>query len=79
MEFLKTFFPLSFGAKDQSSLITLIIMCVIGWVVCGVAGWLLGHIPILGVLCGIVLSLAGLYILVTLILGILVFTKVLQD
>lgn len=78
MELLKTFFPFSFGAKDKQGLITLIILFVIGVVICSVLGWLLGKIPVINIISGIVFWVAGLYLLVSLIIGILVFAGVLK-
>lgn len=78
MELLKTFFPFSFGAKDKQGLITLIILFVIGVVICSVLGWLLGKIPVINIISGIVFWIAGLYLLVSLIIGILVFAGVLK-
>ena len=78
MDLLKSIFPLSFGAKDSSSFITLLIICIIGSVACGVIGWLASPLPVIGWLVGIALGVAGLYIFITLILGILVFLKVLK-
>lgn len=78
MELLKTFFPFSFGAKDKQGIITLVVLFIIGVIVCSVLGWLLGNIPVINIISGIVFSIAGLYLLVSLIIGILVFAEVLK-
>ena len=79
MKNLKTFFPLSFGVKDNNAFITLIVTCIIGFVACGLIGWLIGLIPIVGIIAKIVTWIAGLYLVVTLVLGILVYLGVLKD
>lgn len=79
MELLKTFFPVSFGAKDNQSFITLIVLFVIGVVVTGILGWLLGKIPVIGIITNILFGLVGLYLLASLIIGILVFLGVIKD
>ncbi len=79
MELLKTIFPVSFGAKDNSSFITLLILFVIGCVISGVAGWLLSKIPVIGFIFSILFGLVGLYLLVSLIIGVLVFLGVLKS
>lgn len=79
MDLLKTFFPVSFGAKDNQSFITLLVLFVIGVVVTGLLAWLLGKIPILGIITNILFSLVGLYLLASLIIGVLVFLKVIKD
>ena len=78
MELLKTLFPLSFAADDKQSLIQLIITFIISWVVCAVGGWLLGMIPLVKIVAGIVFGIIGLYMFITLILGILVFLGILK-
>ena len=79
MELLKTFFPFSFGAKDKQGFITLLILFIIGEVVCAVLGWLLGKIPVVKIIAGIVFWIAGIYLLASLIIGLLVFLGVLKD
>ena len=79
MKNLKTFFPLSFTAKDNNSFITLLIIAVIGYVAAGICGWLLGKIPVIGFIIKLVAWLIGLYITATLVIAILVFLGVLKD
>ena len=79
MKNLKTFFPLSFTAKDNNSIITLLIIAVVGYVVVGLCGWLLGKIPVVGLIVKLVAWLIGLYITATLVIAILVFLKVIKD
>ena len=78
MNFIKSIFPLSFGAKDNSSFVTLLIICIIGMVGCSVIGWLVGFVPVIGFLARIVLWIADTYFFITLIIGILVYLKVLS-
>ncbi len=79
MKNLKTFFPLSFTAKDNNSFITLLIIAVIGYVAVGICSWLLGKIPVVGFIIKLVAWLIGLYITATLVIAILVFLGILKD
>ena len=79
MKNLKTFFPLSFTAKDNNSIITLIIIAVVAYVAVGICSWLLGKIPVVGFFIKLLAWLIGLYITATLVIAILVFLKVIKD
>ena len=72
MQKLYSFFPLSANVipgEPRSLLITTAIY-VLACVVLRVLGWALGWVPILGWLLNLVFSLAGIYCLAGLILGI---------
>ena len=79
MDTLKRFFPLSFKfAKDVANLIIgIIIYVVIGAVAPAILG-ILGFLPIIGWILGIVSSLVGIYCLAGIVIQILVFAKVLK-
>ena len=79
MDTLKKFFPLSFKfAKDVANLIIgIIIYLVIGAVAPAILG-ILGFLPIIGWILGIVSSLVGIYCLAGIVIQILVFAKVLK-
>lgn len=78
MDILKKYFKIAFGAKDKDSFLSLLIMVVIAAVVCSVAGWLLSKIPLIGWVFGLALGLCGLYLAITLVLGVLVFLGIIQ-
>ncbi len=78
MDTLKKFFPYSFGAKDVAGLIIKIIVLI---VVGAVAGWiisLLSSIPVVGVIFSLICGLVDLYVLVSIVLAILDYLKVLK-
>ena len=79
MDTLKKFFPLSFKfAKDVANLIIgIIIYVAIGAIAPAILG-ILGFLPIIGWILGIVSSLVGIYCLAGIVIQILVFAKVLK-
>lgn len=79
MDTLKKFFPLSFKfTKDVANLIIgIIIYVVIGAIAPAILG-ILGFLPIIGWILGIVSSLVGIYCLAGIVIQILVFAKVLK-
>ena len=79
MDTLKKFFPLSFKfAKDVANLIIgIIIYLVIGAIAPAILG-ILGFLPVIGWILGIVSSLVGIYCLAGIVIQILVFAKVLK-
>ena len=79
MAMLKQFFPYSFKGTDN--LVGLIIRCIILLVVGAVLTFLIGilrAVPVVGLLVGLVCGLIDLYILISIILAILNFLKVLK-
>lgn len=79
MDILKLIFPFSFTAKDNQSFIRLLVLFVIGVIVTFVLAWLLNFIPIVRILTNLIFGIVGLWLLVSLILGVLVFLGVLKD
>ena len=78
MDMLKKFFPYSFGADSVKALvIKIIILLVVGAVVGFVIGLLAG-IPIIGKLIALVGTLVDLYVLVSIVLAVLDYLKVLK-
>jgi len=79
METLKKFFPFSFTEKkDVAALVINIIIFVVIGVVIGVVMGLLGKIPVVGILTGIVGTVIDLYITATIVLSILHYCKVIK-
>ena len=86
MDMLKKYFPKSFGMTDVAKLvITIIVYLVIGIVLPAIAALvnvLLGGIPLIGAIVGIIVwvisSLIDLYVLVGIVLAVLDFCKVLK-
>ncbi len=78
MDMLKKFFPLSFNNKDVVSLvIKCIILLVVGLLI-GYAIKLVSLIPIVGILVGFVGGVVDLYILISIVLAILDYLKILK-
>jgi len=79
MDALKKIFPLSFKfAKDVANLIIgILIYVVIGAIAPAILG-ILGFLPVIGWILGIVSSLVGIYCLAGIIIQILVFAKVIK-
>ena len=88
MDILKKVFPLAFKKRDDvAALIIGILVQILVVIVAGLVIWLAtaitGWVPVVGALIGwilgIVSSLLGLYCLVSIILSILAYAKVLKD
>lgn len=80
MDSLKKIWPGAFAVKKEDSkkfVITLIAYIVIG-ALCGAIAGLLGFIPVLGWILGIVASIVDLYCFIGLILTILVYAQILK-
>lgn len=78
MEMLKKYFPYSFGAKSVADLVVkIIVLLVVGTVATWVIG-LLSGIPIIGLLVSLVCGLIDLYVLVSIVLSVLDYMKVLK-
>ena len=87
MDFLKKFFPYSFGIKDTSNFVVKIIVYVVAMIVggalLGIIGWLNSLLPaavagLLGVILGLVGGLINLYCTAGIVILILVFCKVIK-
>ncbi len=79
MELIKKIFPLSF--TEKKTLGALIINILIQFVVCAIAGVLIGifaSIPVVGIIIGFVGGFIGLYQIIGILLSILDYAKVLK-
>lgn len=78
MDMLKKFFPFSF--KSQG-LVNFIITLIVYLVIEAVLGWaiaVLAKIPVVGIICGLLGSLLGIYVLIGVVLAILNFLKIVK-
>ncbi len=94
MDLLKMLFPLSFvesfdallakfnlsfgGKKEVTTLIVKLVLYVVAMILSGVVFGLLGIIPLVGLLFGLIGWAVGLYALAGLVLAVLDFFKVLK-
>lgn len=78
METLKKFFPLSTSCTDNETFIRNIIIYVVAMVICALLFSLLGRIPLIGFLFGIIGWVVGLYLLVGIILAALLYFNILK-
>ena len=79
MDMLKKYFPLAFAAKkDITALVINIIIHIVINAVAGVAIALLVKIPLIGIIVSTVGGLVGLYFLISLVLSILDYLKILK-
>ena len=79
MEMLKKFFPYSFKSTNVKELLIVLVIYIIADAVCGAVIGLFGKIPVVGLLCGIVGTVVGLYFLVAIFLAILHFVGVFKE
>ena len=79
MDMLKKLFPLAFGAKkDIVALVINILIHIVVDAVLGIVVSLLAGLPLVGFVFGLIGSVLGLYFLVSLILSILHFLKIVK-
>jgi hypothetical protein len=79
MDMLKKLFPLAFGAKqDIVALVINILIHIVVDAVLGIVISLLAGLPLVGFVFGLIGSVLGLYFLVSLILSILHFLKIVK-
>lgn len=86
MDMLKKLFPRAFAATEQAklinALIVYIVIAVVGALVGFLVGTLLGWIPVIGLIVGLVLKIAGtivdVYAIGGVVLTLLVYFKVLK-
>lgn len=76
MDTIKKVFPYSFKASSVKDLIVTIIVYLIADLVCGFVIGLLGKLPLIGWLFGIVGWLAGIYFFVGIVIAVLNFLGV---
>ncbi len=80
MEMLQKVFPYSLNVKekDVASLVVSIIIYLVLALVVGIAIWIVGLIPIVNILGGILGTIVELYCLVGIILAVLKYLNVLK-
>lgn len=80
MDMLKKVFPFSFNVKEQdvTSLIVSIIIYLVVMVVSGLVMWILGFIPVINILTGIVGWVVEVYSVAGIVLAVLNFLNVLK-
>lgn len=79
MDMLKTYFPYSFKAKnDITALVVDIIIYVVIGLVAGLVLGLLSKIPLIGILFSIVNYVIYLYLVVSLVLSVLDYLKIIK-
>ena len=80
MNILKKFFPFSFGVKTKeiNSLIAGILIYVVIGIVMGALAGLLGNIPVLNVLVGILTGVLEVYCTAGIVFAVLKFVNVMK-
>lgn len=86
MDILKKLFPRAFAATERDKLVNALIVYIVIALVGALVGWListlLGWIPLVGLLIGLILKIAGtivdVYAIGGIILTLLVYFKVVQ-
>ena len=78
MDTIKKLFPYSFKASSVKDLIITLVVYLIADLICGVVIGLLGKLPLVGWLFGIVGWIAGIYFFVGIVLAVLNFLGVLK-
>ena len=82
MNVFKKFWPHAYKANDVVGLIVAIVIYTLMNLVCGVIGWVIGFVPLLGgiigAVWGIVGWLVGIYAAVGVLVALLHFLKILK-
>ncbi len=78
MDLVKKYFPVSMRANDVTGLVISIVLYLIAMVVLAVIGKLIGILPVINVLYGIISWVAGIYCFVGIVLAVLVYLKLLK-
>lgn len=73
MDIVKKLFPFSFMTKNTRGLIIIAALYVLADIICGLILGFLTWIPVLGILFGIIGTVAGLYFLAGLVLAIVYY------
>lgn len=76
MEMLKKYWPLGFKV-EKGNVVSLVVWLVIGLVACGLVSWLclnvLGAIPVINIVCGILGFAFDVYGIINIVLCVLCF------
>lgn len=79
MDMLKKLFPFAFTEKkDVASLVLYAIVHIFAMAVISVVSFLIGLIPIIGLITGLIFGLIDLYLFVSIVLCLLDFFKILE-
>lgn len=76
MATIKKLFPLSFKTANIKELLITLLIYIVADFVCGLVIGLLGHLPLIGILFGLIGWIAGIYFFVGIIIAILNFLGV---
>ncbi len=80
MEMLKKLFPFSFKAKnDIRDLLITVLVFIAADLICSVIDKVLGAIPLIGTLVGLVGWIIGLYFFVSIVLAVLDYLNVFKN
>lgn len=81
MDMVKKIFPFSFNfkEKDVNGLVVSILIYIVGMILSGVAMWLLGMIPIVNIVTGIIGWIIEVYLFVGIVLSVLNFCNVIKQ
>lgn len=78
MDTIKKLFPLSLNANDFKSFLKTVLIYVVLDFVCGLAIGLLGKLPLIGIVFGLIGSVLGIYFAAGLLIAILVFLNIIK-
>ena len=81
MEYLKKYWPHAFAVKKEDVkdlAIRILIYALAGWAIPAIVGTLLGGIPVVGLIIGIVCWAIGAYCTVGIVLALLKYFKVIK-
>ena len=76
MDTLKKIFPFSFGSKDVAALVIKIIIYVVAGAVIGFLLGVIGKLPLVGIITGLLGTLVGIYATAGIVIAILDYCKV---
>lgn len=76
MDTLKKFFSFSFGSKDVAALVIKIIIYVVAGAVIGFLLGVIGKLPLVGIITGLLGTLVGIYTTAGIVIAILDYCKV---
>lgn len=78
MDMIKKYFPISTRANDVTGLVISIVIYLIVMVALAIIGKLMGLIPVIDVLYGIIAWALEIYCFVGIVLAVLIFLKILK-
>lgn len=78
MDTLKRLFPFSFKANTLKDFIITVVIYIVLDFICGCAIGLLGRLPLIGMIFGLIGWVLGIYFAIGLLLSILVFLNIVK-